>query len=342
MLITISVFKFFTYKNYKNELKKPVSIIVPFRNEETNIKECIKSLIELKLPDSSEIIFVNDHSEDDSVQILNNYLVKYDNISCLSLNKAKGKKQAVLKGIENASNEIIVTLDADCKVKANWIKALTAPFINENVKMVVGYIQYDEDNFYSIFNQLEWNAMFVLNFFHRPIVCSGANLAFKKSFFSSLKNPFNMEVESGDDVYLMHNVLKKNKNSVKIVISAQVNTKAPQSFNDFIMQKVRWFKKNSSVQSLDSLLIGFLITTVNIFSVINLILFFVSLNYNFLWFVVIKSIIDFLLLTLISCHYKQYKNLWSLPLIIVIYPIYFLMLMLASHFFQIKWKGRTI
>ena len=55
----------------KNTIPEFISIIIPFRNESKNLPGNLKGLISQNYPkDKYEIIYVNDSSTDDSVEVL--------------------------------------------------------------------------------------------------------------------------------------------------------------------------------------------------------------------------------------------------------------------------------
>ena len=54
-----------------------LSIVIPARNEEENIKETIESLIPYINTEETEIIVVNDHSEDRTEEIVLKLCEKY-------------------------------------------------------------------------------------------------------------------------------------------------------------------------------------------------------------------------------------------------------------------------
>ena len=65
-----------------------------------------------------EIIFVNDHSNDNSINELLNH--KMQNLRILNLSKNEfGKKKAISFGVHNASGDIILATDADCFLLPN-------------------------------------------------------------------------------------------------------------------------------------------------------------------------------------------------------------------------------
>lgn len=95
--------------------KKTLSLIIPVYNEEENLEklysELKKVLFEIK--SKYEIIFIDDGSSDNSLNILKK-ISKYDeNIVVISFVKNFGQSAAFLAGFELAKNDIFITLDAD-------------------------------------------------------------------------------------------------------------------------------------------------------------------------------------------------------------------------------------
>ena len=113
----------------KNTLPKTlpfVTIIVCARNEESTIRRCIESLLELDYPkDKMEIMLIDDESEDTTGEIIRHYTENHTNIRLLSTagypNDFPGKQRPLDCGIRNSTGELIMTTDADCAVEPNWI-----------------------------------------------------------------------------------------------------------------------------------------------------------------------------------------------------------------------------
>src|SRR5438552_3703884 len=99
-----------------SKLQTKVTIIIPSRNEEQNISNCLASIARQKYPsDYFEVIVVDDHSTDNTGQIVrsqNNQKMKLIHLS----GSSAGKKAAISEGIKNAKGKLIITTDADCTV----------------------------------------------------------------------------------------------------------------------------------------------------------------------------------------------------------------------------------
>ena len=97
-----------------------LSIVIPIYNEEGLIDDLVKrtvSALEVFTSDF-EILFVDDGSEDKSLQYLLNWQKNYSNIKILSLSKNFGHQAAFTAGLEHASGEIIGMMD--CLLMILW------------------------------------------------------------------------------------------------------------------------------------------------------------------------------------------------------------------------------
>jgi polyisoprenyl-phosphate glycosyltransferase len=92
-----------------------LSIVIPIYNEERLIDDLVKrtvSALEAFVTDY-EIIFVDDGSEDHSLQLLLSWQDKNKKIKILSLSKNFGHQAAFTAGLEHASGEIVGMMDGD-------------------------------------------------------------------------------------------------------------------------------------------------------------------------------------------------------------------------------------
>jgi cellulose synthase/poly-beta-1,6-N-acetylglucosamine synthase-like glycosyltransferase len=103
-----------------------VSVIVPVRNREDDIQECLDSLIQLDYP-SFEMIVVEDGSTDKTLEIISHYPVRV-----LETN-GEGAYAARNRGIQVAKGEIVAFTDSDCVVDKGWLKNLVECYSNDRV-----------------------------------------------------------------------------------------------------------------------------------------------------------------------------------------------------------------
>ncbi|MDZ7614986.1 MAG: glycosyltransferase [Flavobacteriaceae bacterium] len=129
----------------------PVSVVVCAKNEENNLKVLLPALIAQKYT-HFELVLVNDHSQDDSLKFMlgfqsaqekNGNQIKIKIID-LQEPESSGKKNALTKGILNASNENILLTDADCVPASDgWLKGMTAKLTEEKT-ISLGYGGYNK------------------------------------------------------------------------------------------------------------------------------------------------------------------------------------------------------
>ena len=105
--------RFFTF-NKKNDLK--VSVLIAARNEENNIERLLKSLYNQTFAkDLFEVIIIDDHSKDNTLLIVENFIKVNNDINLKIFNAEKeGKKFAISQALHLAHNDLVIVTDADC------------------------------------------------------------------------------------------------------------------------------------------------------------------------------------------------------------------------------------
>jgi len=103
-----------------------LSILIPVYNE----RECIVSLYERiaetvrKLPCEVEILFVNDGSRDDSLDVIRRLHEKDSRIAYIDLSRNYGKETAMCAGIDYICGDALVIIDADLQHPPELIAAM--------------------------------------------------------------------------------------------------------------------------------------------------------------------------------------------------------------------------
>ena len=231
-----------------------VSIIIPFRNEENNLLKNLKSLEQQNYPeDKYEIIYVNDLSTDNSVEILERSK-KNNNIKIISVpdnfSPNAHKKRAIRYGIEHAKGEIIVTTDADCTYNKDWLRALLK-YMDDQTAFISGPVEFEDSK--KLFDRLqrtEFAGLVIsgagLIGINRPAICNAANIAYRKEAFEKV-NGFEdqLKLSSGDDELLMQKIWKETDYKIKFCPDkkAVVKTTPNRSLNEFYQQRKRWASK---------------------------------------------------------------------------------------------------
>jgi cellulose synthase/poly-beta-1,6-N-acetylglucosamine synthase-like glycosyltransferase len=238
-------------QNINNEF---ISIIVPFRNESENILESLKSLeAQNYTKNKFEIIFVNDSSDDNSLEKLKS-ASKSENVKVISVPENFSlnahKKRAVRFGIENSKGSIIFTTDADCVQQPGWLKNMMS-FFEENTGFLSGPVEfYNNDSVWGSIQKTEFAGLILtgagLIGNNTPIICNAANIAYRRSAYEAV-NGFkdNMNLSSGDDEFLMQKIKKETNYKVKFCLNknAIVQTGVNKTIGQFYHQRKRWASK---------------------------------------------------------------------------------------------------
>mgnify|MGYP006282201585 CR=1 FL=1 len=111
-----------------------MNIIVPSRNEENNIRDCLEAL-ENVVPEAK--IIVVDRSEDSTPEIVNELAGKYGNIQLIKTSKP-GKGAGLKEGFRHAEGIIVMT-DADNSYPAEKIPELVDALAESEVAIGCRY-----------------------------------------------------------------------------------------------------------------------------------------------------------------------------------------------------------
>ncbi len=245
--------------------KGSASILLPFCNEEHTIGATIESLLSQQTGVDYEIIAIDDHSTDKSVQIVADMAARNHRL-CLIHSDEYGKKAALTTGIAVARHNIIVTTDADCIYPTNWLSAMMGIFEQSGADFlaapmvlspVAGWFQKFQ---FVDFASLVGSGIGAAGI-DRPIMCNGANLMFDRRMYNKLHDPLNAKYASGDDVFLLH---KMKAADAKIVFTAQSETIAATrptpTVKAFLRQRLRWGGKTTGYTDGASICVALLVT----------------------------------------------------------------------------------
>lgn len=118
-----------------------LSIVVAFKNETDNLERLLSSIAKSleKTPHITiEVIFVDDHSTDDSLNVLIGLkdTVTFPVFSLSNETLNFGKKHAIVTGVTAANYNYITTVDADCEVSVDWLQNIQ----HLNAKVGIGVV----------------------------------------------------------------------------------------------------------------------------------------------------------------------------------------------------------
>lgn len=117
-----------------------LSVVVPILNEEQSLPNLLGALISVLsgLPYPFEIILVNDGSTDNSLAVMRSLRAAHPEVKVVDFRRNYGQTAALMAGIDHASNDVIVMIDADLQNDPADIPRLLAK-LDEGYDVVSGW-----------------------------------------------------------------------------------------------------------------------------------------------------------------------------------------------------------
>ena len=328
-----------------------VSVIIPVRNETTGIYQLVSDLINQNYPeDKYEVIIVDDHSLNSPESIISDLKGK-TKIRVLNLgNDEYGKKTAVMKGLKASIYDLILTTDADCRLKPDWISEMANFFISQQVKLVFGSVQYQKSRkIHEWFQSLEFlslvagGAGFASN--GHPILCNAANMGYDRNIYLEFMEEKKSALPaSGDDVLFLLWLKKKYPDQIGFIksLTSMVETKPASSLKEFINQRLRWTSKSRYYRDIMIIIPALIIyiTSLSLFVSLTGAFFSAFLLKGFIFLFMLKCTIDLVFLFIVTGYYRnRYLLIIFFPLEII-YFIYISIIGFAGNIVSFRWKGR--
>jgi cellulose synthase/poly-beta-1,6-N-acetylglucosamine synthase-like glycosyltransferase len=178
------------YRRKETELPT-VTVLVACRNEEHNIENCLRSLIDLNYPkEKLKILVGNDQSEDNTLKIARQFECKYDFIQVIDIQedstglKAKARVMAQLD--KHAVGDYYLVTDADVCVNSNWILGLLSN-MNEEIGVASGTTMVKSNGIGGLFQEIDWayfmGLLNVISYSGVPATAVGNNMIIRKDAY---------------------------------------------------------------------------------------------------------------------------------------------------------------
>ncbi|NQV02142.1 MAG: glycosyltransferase [Bacteroidia bacterium] len=344
-----------------HDLNEPfVSVIIPVRNEEERIIQCLESLVSQDYqPDKFEVLISDDFSDDRTLKLVENFIQDHPALQCIIVtgdpgkHESFGKKSAIARAIEKASGTLIITTDGDTLHDPRWISSLARYYCETGAKMILGPVIFaDENRVFQKLQTLEFLGVMGLtagfaNLGH-PVMCNGANLCYEKEVFHEVGGFDGIErYASGDDQFLLSKIKQKyGGHSIRFLDdrNAIVTTLPEKEFGSFVQQRLRWISKSRGYRDLIVLFVGAVSYLFQAMIFTGFCLGFLSPRYLYLAVSLLcfKILLDFpLVFSMARFFNKRHLWPWYIPaqLFQIIYvtisgPIAFLV--------PVRWKGRRV
>lgn len=337
------------------------SVIIPARNEQDNIGNCLLSILKGHYPkELYEIIVVDDFSEDNTLAVLQGLQQQYPGqIKVIELATLMDKrpinsykKKALELAIGQSSGDWIVTTDADCIAPVDWLSYYDLYIRQTDKRFVAAPVRFkDTGSFVSKFQCLDFLSLQgvtgaavgggVMS------MCNGANLGYEKAFFYEVGGFLGInQLASGDDMLLMAKMQARQPGSIGYLFAPEaiVTTLPMADWAAFINQRIRWASKAGTYKDWKIKAVLLLVYLLNLSL---LVLFFWGifqppLLLTWVILLLIKFIVEFYFMWQVAGFFNERRLLgWFL----VMQPLHLVYTVVAGWlglFGKYQWKGRTV
>lgn len=329
-----------------------VAVVIPARNEETNLPILLQSLVIQSYPkENFQIIVSDDHSTDNTIKISEKYFIENNikNGKCLSSPK-ESKKEAITHAIRNTEAELIITTDADTTMDKDWISSIVQEYENTGAYLICGPVMLiGQNNISEKLQSIEFTGLSGIGasgiIANLPMFCNGANLAFSKKIFDEVNGYERSLSYSGDDTQLMLKIHKSYPGKISFLKDSRaiVQTSVVKRNSDLFEQRKRWASKIPNTLSGFTIFISVMVWLVHFFLLIYFVKALIDFNFLllFLPFIMI-AVSEIVLLKSIGKFFNENIPSWLVVMGVPIYCIYIVSVGLLAHFATYQWKGRKV
>jgi cellulose synthase/poly-beta-1,6-N-acetylglucosamine synthase-like glycosyltransferase len=344
-----------------------LSIIIPARNEEDNIENCLQSILQNNYPPHLfEIIVVDDHSEDNTANIIKKYAAQ--NVKLISLKYYvtstinSYKKKAIEVAIAQARGALIITTDADCIVPKSWLQTIANFYEEKKPAFIAAPVAIDCGlSFIQIFQSMDFMTLqgITAAVVHKKqmTMCNGANMAYERAAFYEVGGFAGIDnIASGDDMLLMHKIYKQYPDSVLFLKSKEaiVKTAPVNTVKQFFNQRIRWASKADKYDDKRILPVLILVYFFNVMMLaLPIIGVFINAQYSmfnvqcsmlsvWLWMILFKIVVELFFLFPVANFFGKKSMLWFFPLLQPFHICYTIISGWLGKFGKYTWKARKV
>lgn len=332
-----------------------VSVIIPARNEEENIRRLLDSLQKQDYPSAlTEIIVIDDHSTDKTAEIVKNYpTVKLLQLTDESTNSYK--KKAIEMGIAHSNGNLIITTDADCVADNRWLSTLISFKEKKGAVLVAAPVSFADKNsgnkllhHFQVLDFLVLQGITGVSVHNKLMsMCNGANLVYEKKVFEEVNGFANIDhIASGDDMLLMHKINSKYPDKVYYIKSSNaiVTTQSAKTWKEFFNQRIRWASKANKYDDQRIFWVLLLVYLFNFSFLCLLIAGFFNYRYwlylVYLW--IAKTIIEFPFVYSVASFFKRRSLMKYFFFFQPLHICYTIIAGWLGQFGSYEWKGRKV
>lgn len=222
-----------------------VTVLIPAYNEQESIRETVQSVLTQDYPGTLTILVINDGSSDHTVQEVRRMLPDDSRLRLIDLPHNGGKSAALNEGLAQSDTEVIVSVDADCWIRADGVRHLVERFLSDppNTAAVAGSILIRNSRQNWLTKAQEWDYFLgiaavkrIQSLFQGTLVAQGAFSLYRKTAIVSVGG---WPKTVGEDIVLTWRLLGHG-HRVGHASDACAFTNCPDTLWKFVRQRQRW------------------------------------------------------------------------------------------------------
>jgi biofilm PGA synthesis N-glycosyltransferase PgaC len=329
----------------KDELT--LTILIACRNEALRLPRLAKALKHFK----GQLIVIDDHSEDQTAAEATKLLPQ----ALLIKNAGAGKKAALKTGLARANGSKVLCLDADILIDKDWINRCQSYLAENAADLYLFPVLVQETT--NLFQQFEAFDMLGLMTItkasanaNRPILANGAALCISRADFLDCQNELREDQASGDDVFLLQAMKKRDKHIHFVQDRRLIVYIEPHSWlKSFLKQRIRWGQKSNAYSDRFAKRVAWIVLLGNLWFCMSLWLAGAlgargafDAQKLMLLFIVPKLAIDFIISQKANRHFQTGLNWKVCVFSSIIYPFYIIFVGISGFFYRPYWKGRKV
>lgn len=221
---------------------KKYSLVIPCYNEAENLPRLINNCQEIIADNNYELILVNNGSNDNSLEIMNELKLSHDNIQIVNITKNKGYGHGIVQGLLKANGDILGWTHADNQTHPkDFIKA-TQLMTSKKLDFVKGkrYGRSLFDSFFSLSMGI-FETILLGKFLYE---INAQPTVFKKSFFEKfiISSPIDFSL----DLYIYYLAKKSGLKIGRFKVYFGKRQFGESKWNTGFRQRIKFIKRTIS------------------------------------------------------------------------------------------------
>jgi poly-beta-1,6-N-acetyl-D-glucosamine synthase len=228
----------------------PVSVLIAAYNEEISIRETLESILDQDYQGDVEIVVIDDGSTDGTIRVVRDVMSRPAispnfRLRLVCQPRNGGKATALNSGLQEASHQLIVTVDADTFMFRDSLARIVVNLIDgpANTAAVAGTVLVRNSRTNLLTRLQEWDYFLgiavvkrIQSLFQGTLVAQGAFSIYRREVLERLGG---WSQTVGEDIVLTW-AFHEHGYRVAYAENAFVFTNVPENYKQFFRQRQRW------------------------------------------------------------------------------------------------------